>query len=116
MAIPWPSTGMERMNKAHSSEQLVFNEESDANGHHLSSSHGYLTIGCQQNNSILTPNSSHSSDGVSATWPEELMAFRQSPQSDGDLFGRLHVSEATRANLSVLIRLQSCYLAANDKQ
>ncbi|KAJ8511244.1 hypothetical protein OPV22_001678 [Ensete ventricosum] len=108
MAIPWPSTGMERMNKAHSSEQLVFNEESDANGHHLSSSHGYLTIGCQQNNSILTPNSSHSSDGVSATWPEELMAFRQSPQSDGDLFGRCIPVQNTSAWGLVIVTASQC--------
>ncbi|URD81434.1 WD-40 repeat family protein [Musa troglodytarum] len=97
MAIPWPSTGTERMNRAHSSEQPVLNEESDANGHHLSSSHGYLTIGCQQSNNILTTNSSHSSDRVSATWPEELMAFRPSPQSDGDLFGSCMPRQNTSA-------------------
>ncbi|URD81430.1 WD-40 repeat family protein [Musa troglodytarum] len=108
MAIPWPSTGTERMNRAHSSEQPVLNEESDANGHHLSSSHGYLTIGCQQSNNILTTNSSHSSDRVSATWPEELMAFRPSPQSDGDLFGSCMPRQNTSAWGLVIVTASQC--------
>ncbi|CAL9780727.1 unnamed protein product [Musa acuminata subsp. burmannicoides] len=93
VAVPWPCSGLERMVKTHSNKKDQVGEESqanspllvEANGLHLSPSPSNQNISCQQNNSILSRKPDHFGDKLSATWPEELMASKQTPRSNNHL-------------------------------
>ncbi|RWW02707.1 hypothetical protein GW17_00034189 [Ensete ventricosum] len=93
VAVPWPCSRLERMVRTHSNKQDEAGEESqanspllvEANGLHLSPSPSNQNISCQQNNSILSRKPDHFGDRLSATWPEELMAGKQTPRINNDL-------------------------------
>ncbi|XP_042389104.1 WD repeat-containing protein 44-like isoform X1 [Zingiber officinale] len=106
MAIPWPSSGMGGMARAPSNKQNSLSGESQANsplkgetdGAHLSPSPQ------SQNTSRLSPRSNHFCDRGSATWPEELVAYKQSLRDNGDPFssGYMPVQSSSTWGLAII--------------
>ncbi|WOL00035.1 WD repeat-containing protein 44-like [Canna indica] len=115
MAVPWPSSGMGGMARTHSNKQNELSGDSqvnspllvEANGVHHSPSPGQ-NVGCRQNSGIHSPSSNGFGDRVSATWPEELMSNKQSPQNNGDLFSGSMPVQSTSAWGLVIVTASRC--------
>lgn len=108
MAIPWPNSGMGGMVRIPSNKQNVLSGESQAtsplkgegDGAHPSPSPHSQNIDC------LSPSSNHFCERVSATWPEELMASKQSP-SDPYSIGCMPVQSSSTWGL-VIVTASRC--------
>ncbi|XP_074590264.1 uncharacterized protein LOC141846164 [Curcuma longa] len=117
LAVPWPCSGMGRAVAIHSNEQKYLSEETQANlplkdkanRCYLSPAPAYLKTNQQQNNSIPSSKSNHFCDRGSATWSEELMANKQSPQNYSDLFiGGCMLAQSTSSWGLVIVTASRC--------
>lgn len=117
LAVPWPCSGMGRAVAIHSNEQKYLSEETQANlplkdkanRCYLSPAPAYLKTNQQQNNSIPSSKSNHFCDRGSATWSEELMANKQSPQNYSDLFiGGCMLAQSTSSRGLVIVTASRC--------